>query len=295
MHLAPVLTSTHCQSARARGIGRAHSFRFPVSFFSLPFHSQPPTTHPGYPTSANKQNTNTLDIMTKGHSARKKNSAKQNVSIAHPDVFAKQDAPSSSSVTTTTTTSTTITTTSLKTSTSFGSLKQRSLVATLLNEGLKDLDHDLNEDHFGASQETSSQSNSRSKHPSQQSSSSTASSTLSSTGTINNHVSFWNWLTASRVASSLQLLQEQRDERYNYMEHRKRYASSKLSGGKQQEERGQSEDAESEKKLAKHTWDMAKVYRAYDLTGKDWVVLSALTILSLSVRMWHIDSPDQVM
>ncbi|KAF9328439.1 hypothetical protein BG006_008376, partial [Podila minutissima] len=232
--------------------------------------------------------------MTKGHSARKKNSAKQNVSIAHLDVFAKQDAPSLSSITTTTSSSTTITATSLKTSASLGSLKQRSSVATLLNEGLEDLDHNLNEDHFGVSQEISSQYNNRSKHPSQQSSSSTASSTLSSTGTINNHVSFWNWLTASRVASNLQLLEEQREERYNYMERRKRYASSKLSSGKQQEGRGQSDDTESEKKLTKHTWDMAKVYRAYDLTGKDWVVLSALTILSLSVRMWHIDFPDQV-
>ncbi|KAG0083286.1 hypothetical protein BGZ92_010901 [Podila epicladia] len=78
------------------------------------------------------------------------------------------------------------------------------------------------------------------------------------------------------------------------MERQKRYASSKLNGGKLQEESGQYEDTESEKKLTKHTRDMAKVYRAYDLTGKDWTVLSALTILSLSVRMWHIDSPDQV-
>ncbi|KAG0337535.1 hypothetical protein BG000_005282 [Podila horticola] len=235
--------------------------------------------------------------MTKGHSARKKHSPKHNVSIAHPDVVAKQDTPSSSSLTTTATTTTRITTTSQKTSASLGSLKQRSSVATLLNEGLEDLDHDLNED-LGGSQEqhTSTQSNKRSKHPSQQGSSSTASnSSSSSTATINHHVSFRNWLTASRVASNLQLLEEQREERYHYMERRKRYASSKLRGKKEHnQEPGPSDETESEKRLAKHTWDLAKVYRAYDLTSTDWTVLGALTILSLSVRLWRINAPDQV-
>lgn len=226
--------------------------------------------------------------MAKGHSTRKKNTAKQ-PSIAHPDISAKEGTTTSSSPSPTT---------PVKASASLASLKQRSSVATLVNEGLEDLDHDLNEDTSGATQGTSTQSNTRTKHQSQLDSSSTSpssSTSSSSTGTINTHFSFWTWLTASRVASNLQLLEEQREERYHYLAHQKRYASSKLSGEKKDGDLGQDDETESEKKLAKHTWDMAKVYRAYDLTGKDWAVLGALTILSLGVRMWHIDVLDRFM
>lgn len=78
------------------------------------------------------------------------------------------------------------------------------------------------------------------------------------------------------------------------MERQKRYASSKLGGKEQQRELGQFDETEPEKKLVKHTWDMAKVYRAHDITGKDWAVLGALTTLSPGVRLWHIDAPDQL-
>ncbi|KAF9206142.1 hypothetical protein BGZ59_000108 [Podila verticillata] len=227
--------------------------------------------------------------MTKGHS-RKKSLAKQ-PSSAHPDIFAKEGPTASSSSSPTAL---------AKTSASLESLKQRSSVATLLNEGLEDLDHDLNENTSGAVQEqgTFTQSNKRTKHSGQQDSSSTSPSSFptssSSTGTIN-HVSFWTWLTGSRVASNLQLLEEQREERCHYLAHQKRYASSKLSGEKKKDEDlGQDDETESEKKLAKHSWDMAKVYRAYDMTGKDWTVLGTVTILSLSVRMWHINVLDRV-
>ncbi|KAI9235046.1 MAG: Dolichyl-phosphate-mannose-protein mannosyltransferase-domain-containing protein [Podila humilis] len=223
--------------------------------------------------------------MAKGHS-RKKSLVKQPRS-AHPDIFAKEGPTTSSSSSPTAL---------AKTS---ESLKQRSSVATLLNEGLEDLDHDLNEDTSGAAQEqgTFTQSNKPTKHPGQQDSSPTSPSSFStsslSTGTIN-HVSFWTWLTASRVASNLQLLEEQREERYHYLAHQKRYASSKRGGEKKDNDLGQDDETEFEKKLAKHSWDMAKVYRAYDMTGKDWAVLGTLTIMSLSVRMWHINVLDRV-
>lgn len=54
------------------------------------------------------------------------------------------------------------------------------------------------------------------------------------------------------------------------------------------------EDEKALEKIAKYSWDHAKMQQAFDLTGRDWVALSALTVATLGVRFWRISWPDEV-
>ncbi|KAG0378220.1 hypothetical protein BGX24_004480 [Mortierella sp. AD032] len=81
----------------------------------------------------------------------------------------------------------------------------------------------------------------------------------------------WSWITATYNTSGSNLEHKQQQKELN---------------GAQEEE---------EKKQAKSSWNETRRLESQSLGGRDWVALSALTVATMSVRLWRMDaSPGEV-
>ncbi|KAF9427961.1 hypothetical protein BGZ94_003727 [Podila epigama] len=237
--------------------------------------------------------------MTK---SRKKQSAKESI-ISHPTTITNDENDSRSVITNSTTTTTTTTTTrtvvkstleeepslAMTSSTSLSSLKHSSSVTTLLDEGLEDLDGNLSErllEAAGNDHCTSAQPN---RPPKTKENEKTQNDVQTLLPLIENTSTWWGWFTAPRIVSDIQLNDELNEERAR---HRARRSSSNQD--KDYTLLYDLDDAEVEKKHARFSWDVAKAYKAYDLSGKDYLALGTLAVFSLGIRMWHLNKPDQV-
>ncbi|KAF9178649.1 hypothetical protein BGZ50_007585 [Haplosporangium sp. Z 11] len=114
-------------------------------------------------------------------------------------------------------------------------------------------------------------------------------------------IDLWSWLTVTRVISEEQRNQELREERRQFVLHQ-RYlksigyhsAGDKNDGGAN-DERGDRDDSFLDRELNKQTAvDAVKMANAFDMTDRDWIVLSLLTLVTLGVRLWRISWPDEV-
>lgn len=130
----------------------------------------------------------------------------------------------------------------------------------------------------------------------------------------------WTWATSSRAISYEQRRQEDQKEAFSLARHqldlqtRFSITFSDISTKDQQhhdwEQKskkkvdghatidaadGNGTSAEREKESAKNSWNSIKRTAAFDLTTRDCVALSALTVATLGVRFWRISWPDEVM
>lgn len=129
----------------------------------------------------------------------------------------------------------------------------------------------------------------------------------------------WTWATSSRAISYEQRRQEDQKEAFSLARHqldlqtRFSITFSDISTKDQQhhdwEQKskkkvdghatidaadGNGTSAEREKESAKNSWNSIKRTAAFDLTTRDCVALSALTVATLGVRFWRISWPDEV-
>lgn len=130
----------------------------------------------------------------------------------------------------------------------------------------------------------------------------------------------WTWATSSRAISYEQRRQEDQKEAFSLARHQSDLQTrfsitfSDISAKDQQhhdwEQKskkkadghatidaadGNGTSAEREKESAKNSWNSIKRTAAFDLTTRDCVALSALTVATLGVRFWRISWPDEVM
>lgn len=173
--------------------------------------------------------------------------------------------------------------------------------------GLEDLDHSDDEDtplnnKYGKTA-MKSLTKTQLKATKEASMSASSSWTPAARETSDSTTSLWVWLTASRAVSELQLEHESKGERARKAVHGQKQAAllgvaslgeqePLLTKNKNKDTGGDEKDLE--KKNAKYSWDRAKMQQAFDLTGRDWTALSALTVATLGVRLWRISWPDEV-
>ncbi|KAF9416299.1 hypothetical protein BGZ94_010248 [Podila epigama] len=114
--------------------------------------------------------------------------------------------------------------------------------------------------------------------------------------------SVWSWLSSSRTVSDVQLEYEAREEKSEKADHERRLVSTLGLALPQVPQKPTAQqggvhlddDDDLEKKQAKYSWDHAKMLEAFDLTRRDWIALSTLTVATLGVRLWRISWPDEV-
>jgi hypothetical protein len=92
---------------------------------------------------------------------------------------------------------------------------------------------------------------------------------------------FWTWITASRVA----LEQQPPLPKESHL---------KKPPGKGHQDGIKVDATEAEKKLALHSWDKVEAMQSFNLTSRDWIALSAITVATVGVRVWRISWPDEV-
>jgi len=201
-----------------------------------------------------------MSAKSHGSSSSKKNKQKsrQSASVAHnstSSVFTGQSQASGSS--------------SFQSSTSFSSLQRRhgntSSSSTLDQDapgslpGLDDLDFD--EPGLGQTKPLSKKQ--RQQTPQQ----------LLKAQADMTRSDFWSWITSSRVVPGQSPQQtETHSNKFLWKE----------------------DATEAEKKLVRHSWDMARSTQSSILTPRDWIALSAITVATIGVRFWRISWPDEV-
>ncbi|KAK3842530.1 MAG: Dolichyl-phosphate-mannose-protein mannosyltransferase-domain-containing protein [Linnemannia gamsii] len=200
--------------------------------------------------------------MTKKNNSSKKSKQKtpgsQTVSITDPAVFAAQDEPTTAAVVNDDQ-NTTNSNSGFPRSTSFASSH-----ASLLS--LADLDNVEPTTTTTTKTSSSSAAKMKNKTSSPMESQQQQQKMKEAEGD-----DLWSWITATYNASGSNLEPKQQQKELN---------------GAQEEE---------EKKQAKSSWNETRRLESQSLGGRDWVALSALTVATMSVRLWRMDgSPGEV-
>lgn len=89
---------------------------------------------------------------------------------------------------------------------------------------------------------------------------------------------FWSWITSSRTTTEHQRQLKAREE---YKKH----------DDQPMDPTGMSTSEQANKSLL---WDTSRMIQGMDMTWRDWVVLSSMTIVTIAVRLWRISLPDGV-
>ncbi|KAG0062653.1 hypothetical protein BGZ92_006143, partial [Podila epicladia] len=167
----------------------------------------------------------------------------------------------------------------------------------LRKRGLENLDHTDDEDTplNNTNGKTAMKSTTKKQHQATKEASMSASSwTPTARETSDSTTSFWAWLTASRAISELQREYESKEERARKAVHDQKLAAllGMTSLGEQKPllaknkiknkfKDTKDDEKDLEKKNVKYSWDHAKMQQAFDMTGRDWAALSALTVATL--------------
>ncbi|KAF9313914.1 hypothetical protein BG003_004696 [Podila horticola] len=177
----------------------------------------------------------------------------------------------------------------------------------LRERGLEDQDHSDDEDTPLTNNTNSKTTTKSTKKQLQQATKKTDTSFSASwtpTARETSATSLWAWLTASRAVSGLQFEHESKEEWVRKAAHDQKLAEllgeplgeheRLLKKNKSKSKNTDDDEEDLKKKNAIYSWDQAKMQQAFDLTSRDWVALSALTVATLGVRLWRISWPDEV-
>lgn len=177
----------------------------------------------------------------------------------------------------------------------------------LRERGLEDQDHSDDEDTPLTNNTNSKTTTKSTKKQLQQATKKTDTSFSASwtpTARETSATSLWAWLTASRAISGLQFEHESKEEWVRKAAHDQKLAEllgeplgeheRLLKKNKSKSKNTDDDEEDLKKKNAIYSWDQAKMQQAFDLTSRDWVALSALTVATLGVRLWRISWPDEV-